>query len=198
MDDVGAVSQRTSRAPLKRKPRKLDSEKVLTLARAGMSDGDIAKHQGVQRTTVWRFLEAHRAEISSINIYKSHRADLLAGLQGDCLDLQKRIVASIDDGVLAALKPSEKTGLLMALNATHGTIYDKERLERGQSTANVGLVAKIMAPALSAAFSGPQAVDNAQGQTPSLGVSPSAEPSHPVSSENSGQEEAGVRGEASS
>jgi len=182
---VKEAPQRTARAASTSRYRKLDPEKALTLAKAGMSDADIAKHQGVQRTTVWRFLQEHRNELTNLNIYKSHRADLLAGLQGDCLSLQKRILATFDDGVLAALKPSEKTGLLMALNATHGTTFDKERLERGESTSNVSMIAKIMAPAMDAAFSGTQAVDKTHSQTPSLGVSPSAEqePSDSISQE---------------
>ena len=147
-DDLPS-SGTTTAPPSKRKrtARKLDDEKVLALARAGVPAVDIAKHQGVERTTVWRFLQQHKDDLKSVDIYKANRADMLACLQGETLSLQKRIIASFDDGVLSALKPTEKTGLLMALNATHGTTFDKERLERGQSTQNVSLIGKMMGEA---------------------------------------------------
>jgi hypothetical protein len=110
----------------------------------------------VQRTTVWRFLQQHKESISRVEIFKANRADLLAGLQGDAMDLQKRIIATFDDGMLSALKPGEKTGLLMALNATSGTTFDKERLERGQSTQNVSLISKMMGSALDSAHKTPE------------------------------------------
>jgi hypothetical protein len=150
----------------RRSARKLDDQKVLALARAGVPAVDIAKHQGVQRTTVWRFLQQHKESISRVEIFKANRADLLADLQGDAMDLQKRIIATFDDGMLSALKPGEKTGLLMALNATHGTTFDKERLERGQSTQNVSLIGKMMGSALDSAHKVPEPTPN---EAPKLG-----------------------------
>ena len=37
---------------------------------------------------------------------------------------------------------------MMSLNAVSGTIYDKERLELGKSTQNVGLIARMMGDSL--------------------------------------------------
>jgi hypothetical protein len=65
------------------------------------------------------------------------------------LDTQERIVDSLkDNGVLVALTPHQKTGLLSVLSAQMGTAYDKERLERGQSTQNVSLVGRMMESAM--------------------------------------------------
>jgi len=128
-------------------PRKLDRKKTLALAAAGMSQADIAKHQGVAQTTVYRFLQSQGAHCHSREIYKKHRAEVFADLQAKALDVQARILESLDDGVLSAAKPSEKSMLLNAINNTFGTIYDKERLENGQSTQNHSLVHRMMGSA---------------------------------------------------
>ena len=141
-------------------PRKLDPGTVERLAAAGLGPVDIAKHQGVDRVTVWRYLHDHKLETKHIETFKAYRADLLAGLQSDSLSLQKRILATFDDGILSVLKPGEKTGLLMALNATSGTTFDKERLERGQSTQNVSLISKMMGSALDSAHKVPEPTPN--------------------------------------
>lgn len=140
----GMTSKRSYPANRKRTYRKVDPDAVKRLAAAGLGPVDIAKHQGVSRVTAWRFLEQHKLEQKNIDTFKAHRADLLAGLQSDALSLQKRILSTFDDGVLSVLKPGEKTGLLMALNATHGTTFDKERLERGESTQNISTISRMI------------------------------------------------------
>lgn len=135
---------------IKRSKRKLDEAKVLRLAQLGLTTAEIATQQRLNPSTVWRFLESVKANGQQIDTFKGQRADVFAGLSLEALDVQSRIIRTLDDGVLSALRPSEKTGLLMALNAVNGTIYDKERLERGQSTENHSVMHKI----LGAAFDG--------------------------------------------
>ena len=137
-------AKRSYPANRKQTYRKVDPAVVKRLAAAGLGAADIAKHQGVAHVTAWRFLQQHKLEQKNIDTFKANRADLLAGLQGDALALQKRILATFDDGVLGVMKPSEKTGLLMALNATHGTTFDKERLERGESTQNISTISRMI------------------------------------------------------
>lgn len=133
-----------------RKPRtarKLDRKKVVDLYKKGLSTEEIAKHQGVAPSTVWRFLQQTKPEQQALESFKANRADVLARLQAKSLSAQERILDTLDDGVVAALTPSQKSGLLMSLNAQSGTVFDKERLERGQSTSNVSLVGKMMGEA---------------------------------------------------
>jgi len=159
--------------------RKLNEKRVLQLAEQGFSTYEIAKTQGVNQSSVHRFLTQYQVEKKQTEAYKVDRANLLSYTGSKFHSLVTRIADELqrdaDNGVLAALTPENKGKLARDLSVVQGVIFDKERLENNLSTANVGLVAKIMAPALSAAFSGPQAVDNAQGQTPSLGVSPPIE-----------------------
>lgn len=146
-----SATARKPPAVTKSKSLKLDDEKVLAMAKAGVSIQDIAQHQGVADTTVWRFLKAHQGELQAIDIYKAHRADLYAGVQLKALDVQERILSTLTDGVLLAAKPTEKAMILNAVNNVFGTIFDKERLERGQSTANVSLIGKMMGGAFESA-----------------------------------------------
>lgn len=121
------------------------------MARLGLNQNEIAKAQGVNPSTIWRFLSKLKLNKSSVDTFRANRADIFAELQGDAIDLQKRVIASFDDGILSALKPSEKTGLMMSLNAVTGTIYDKERLETGKSTQNVSSLTRILGSAFDGA-----------------------------------------------
>jgi IS30 family transposase len=137
-----ADTQRTQRTA-----RKLDRAKVLELAEQGLSTPDIAKHQGVAPSTVFRFLQQTEPERQAVEAFKKERGDVFSRLSAKSLDLQEKIVDTFDDALIAALTPSQKSGLLMTLNVQAGTLYDKERLERGQSTANLSVLGKIVTAA---------------------------------------------------
>src|SRR5215472_19296463 len=109
-----------------RKARKLDRPKVLELAQQGMSTGDISKHQRVAPSTIFRFLHQTEPERQALEHFKKNRADVLARIQAKSLDVQERIIDSLKDPVIDALTPSQKTGMLTALNVVHGTTFDKE------------------------------------------------------------------------
>ena len=57
------------------------------------------------------------------NDYKSHRADIFAGIQ-------HKILASVSDDDIKKASLFQKAGVV-------GLLYDKERLERDMSTANI-------------------------------------------------------------
>lgn len=158
------------------KARKIDQEKAIELHARGLTGTEIAKIQGVVPSTIQRFLASVSRETVHIEAFKSGRADILASLQAKSLDLQQRIVDSMTDGDLAALTPSQKGGMLTSLNIMHGTLYDKERLERGQSTANVSLIAKMMGSALKDAGKSPAPVEGAGQSTP---AEPASSPDAP-------------------
>ncbi len=142
----------TSEAVADRKARKLDTKQAEKLYAAGHSMPDIAYKLDVNVSTVWRYLESLKREKREIDEFKANRADAFADLQAKSIELQRRIIESFTDGVLVALTPSQKSGLLGSLNAVAGTIYDKERLERGQSTENVSLLTKVLGSAQDKVF----------------------------------------------
>lgn len=127
-----------------RTARRLDRAKTVELADQGMSTADIAQHQGVAPSTVFRFLQQTKPERQALEAFKKDRGDVFARLAAKSLNVQEAIVDSLDDAVVAALKPHEKGSLLHALNIQAGTLYDKERLERGQSTQNLSILGKFL------------------------------------------------------
>ena len=127
-----------------RNARKLDRAKVLALAEQGLSTPDIAKHQGVAPSTVFRFLQQTMPERQALEAFKNERGDVFARLSAKSLDLQEKIVDTFDDGIIGTLTPSQKSSLLMTLNVQAGTLFDKERPQRGQATENIGIMGKLI------------------------------------------------------
>lgn len=128
--------------------RRLDRAKVLTLAKQGLSNSVIAKLQGCNPSTVWRYLQASGEETRALEAFKAGRGDAFATIQGKGLDVQHKLLDSLTDDVLDALSPHQKASLLVTLSTVVGVAYDKERLERGKSTQNIGLIARMMGESL--------------------------------------------------
>lgn len=129
---------------------KLPKAKVKQMAQSGLSTYQIAKVVGVNQSTIHRFLEKIKPETQAVSAFRSNRAEVLATLQAKNLTVQEKLLERLDeDGLLAALTPTQISGLMFALNTQHGTLYDKERLETGQSTQNHSIVAKMLSSAVS-------------------------------------------------
>ncbi len=134
---------------IQRKARKLDRRKAIELHAKGLSTQEIAQHQGVAPSTVWRFLERTKPEQQALERFKSVRADEMANLQGKAVQVQHlaldRMRAELsDDAIANALSPSQKAGYLNAATIAGGTAFDKERLERGESTQNISTLSRMI------------------------------------------------------
>lgn len=179
------MSEAVAARPAKRRPhnRQLNPTKVLELAEKQVSTYDIAKHQGVNQSNVWRFLERHQIETQHTHTYKANRADLFARVSGMSVGVIEQVVLKIqediDNGVLDALTPVQKSAIARDLNIVAGTIYDKERLERGQSTQNISLIGKMMGSALDQSFEKSSSCESSD--TPKQGVLPEQQASPAVS-----------------
>lgn len=140
-----------------RSPRKLDRKKAVELAEQGLSTADIAQHQKVAPSTIYRFLRQSMPEREALEHFKAGRANVFASLSLKSLELQEKIVETFDDRIISALTPSQKSGLLMTLNVQAGTLFDKERLERGKSTNNISILGKLIMDAESGLGVSPKA-----------------------------------------
>lgn len=130
---------------IQRSSRKIDPTKVKELADIGISTSDIAKHQGVNPSTVTRFLQKIKPERQALAQFKEQRADVFALLHSKNVGIQDRILDSMDDDAfINALKGEQKSRVLRDLTVAAGIGYDKERLERGQSTQNAAFWTKII------------------------------------------------------
>jgi hypothetical protein len=131
-----------------RKPRKLDPVKTLELAESGLSITDIAQHQNVNPSTVWRFLDKNSQEHKALAIFKDKRADFLHHHQMSV----SRLKLLIEDGllseegrtVLKAMDPDKKVRIYRDLTVASGIDYDKSRLEEGKTTSNDGHAVDII------------------------------------------------------
>jgi len=128
----------------KRSARRLDRKKAVELADRGMTNPEIAKIQGVASSTVYRFLSQSKPERQALELFKKERGDVFARLAAKSLDLQERIMDTLDHQVLAALKPSEKGSLIHTLGVSAAILFDKERLQTGKTTANVGILGRLI------------------------------------------------------
>jgi predicted DNA-binding protein YlxM (UPF0122 family) len=107
------------------KPRgKIDLEKALKLRLVNNNTlQEIADVFGVSRQSIHEALQPYVGN-SEINLktWKDNRADILAVHQS-------RVLSSLTDSDLEKASARDKA-------IVFGTLYDKERLERGQSTSN--------------------------------------------------------------
>jgi hypothetical protein len=98
-------------------------QQLLELRAKGLSFNDIAKIVGCNKSNVHNRLKEYKEELEQLDSFKDNRADYFAITQAKLLN-------SIDESDIKRMAPASRiTGAAI--------LYDKERLERGKSTANV-------------------------------------------------------------
>jgi len=100
-------------------------ETMLAMAQEGLKPIEIAERLGVARQTVSIRLRNFAKRITRLEEFKLHKADVMA-------EIQMEILHSINASDI-------KKAPLQIKAMTYGIFYDKERLERGQSTSNVSI-----------------------------------------------------------
>jgi predicted transcriptional regulator len=104
-------------------------ETMLELRDKNLNHGQIATLLGCDRSNVSRRLAKYKPTLEKIDRYKKNRADIYAHMQTELLA-----------GVTSdKIKDSSATQLITGA----AILYDKERLERGQSTANMSVASLI-------------------------------------------------------
>lgn len=145
--------------------RKLNRSKVLDLHKKGLSTVEIAQHQGVAPSTVWRFLERSKPQQQALERFKENRANELANMHGKAIEVQSLVLDHMkkdldNDGVANALTPTAKTQYLNAATMAGGVSFDKERLERGESTSNISIIARMVDRAVGDMYRKPKTLPN--------------------------------------
>lgn len=105
------------------KPDTLTINRRIKMRKGGMTLQEIADTEGVTRQTIHEQLQKYIPNANALETYKKHRADILAAKQIELLQS------------LTADKIKEASALQLITGM--GILTDKERLERGQSTANL-------------------------------------------------------------
>ena len=116
---------------------KVDGKECKILHDAGHSMSDIAKMKNVDKSTVCRsiqkYFSIHRDLDEQLEFYQKNKAEVFDAFQ---LKTLQKITNKLD-------QPTESIPL-KEMSMFLGTIYDKGRLERDQSTENVaGIVSHI-------------------------------------------------------
>jgi hypothetical protein len=102
--------------------RQVDWNKIAAYRRMGLSLQDIGDLVGISKEGVKQALKKMEIEKGEVDHFKEHRADILALFQ-------KRILFSLTDEDIERIPPGSRM-------TAFGILYDKERIERGQSTSN--------------------------------------------------------------
>lgn len=106
---------------------KIDLQKAIELRLKGLSYEDIGKHFKASKQAVQERLAPYvGGQDVDLGEFKKNRADLLAWKQAQTL-------AALTTEDIEKANPRDKAIIF-------GTLYDKERLERGQSTTNAAVV----------------------------------------------------------
>lgn len=132
----------------------------------GKTTRELGEQYGVSHTTITRWLDQTDQAKHTVERFKQNRADILARIQSKSLVLQEQIVDELlKDGLANAYTPQQKQQLMFTLNTIHGTLFDKERLERGQSTANISTLSRLIDQSITTAHQRhrrtPQHIDSA-------------------------------------
>ena len=126
-----------TKTPQKLRPRTARANKIIELKQSNpaITVREIAKLTNCDHSNVVRVLQRYGIVAQQVNEFKNHRAEVLAGLQ-------HRILQSITS---ADIKKTPVGSRILAVSQ----LFDKERLERGQSTANVAYDAHTISASVS-------------------------------------------------
>jgi hypothetical protein len=115
-----------TKLPKLKSNEKIDLDKAIELRCRGMSYTDIAKYFNCTKSAVSQRLTPLLGDLDiSLETFKKHRADIMAGKGAELLN-------SLTPDEIKKIPPGSRlTG--------YGILYDKERLERGESTSNIDI-----------------------------------------------------------
>ena len=113
-------------APSKYAPKYTSLQKIIELRDKGLSQSQIAKLVGCSREAICQRLQRNDLQMGPVKEFVSKRAEYLAQMQWRLLD-------SITDTEIQKMAPDKRIW-------SFGVIYDKERLETGQSTGNIAVI----------------------------------------------------------
>ena len=121
-----------------------DEKKVVikSLIDVGKSYREVQEIIPVSIGYITRIVKEFESNRELIEWYKTNKADILSKAQLDSTALQEAIRHSITEDDIKKWTPDQKARWHQALTIEHGTKFDKERLQRDESTENVSVIYK--------------------------------------------------------
>jgi hypothetical protein len=116
--------------------RKIDLHQAVEDRLQGKSMTQIAQEQGVSKSAVSALFKRFGVQRTDVQAFQESRPDLLDSLQSKSLRFINDVLDTMTVKEIRAFTASQKMDALRTGNIVFGTLYDKSRLERGQSTSN--------------------------------------------------------------
>ena len=132
-----------------RRKRKIsipDEKKIVikSLVDTDMPYGMIKDVMGVSKGTIANVVKEFEESKPLIDFYHKNKLEILRKSQVENLTLQGAIKNSLSQDDIEKWTADQKQRWFSALGVDFGIKYDKERIESGQSTQNVGVVVKAI------------------------------------------------------
>jgi hypothetical protein len=125
------------------KVQPVDRAKVIQLYEQGNTKVDIAKIVGCTEGNVRRILKDSHEFRAQIKQFRENRADLLSDLQERSIQALAKLVDWFVEQDMDSISDAQKPKYIQAITNLMGVMYDKERLETGQSTSNVEQILRV-------------------------------------------------------
>lgn len=136
LSGAGRKQTKLKRRKYKDRNGKINKKKVEELCLQGMSNADIAIHQGVNHSTIWRFVQSLDKEKQELKKYDEMKADALTKNHGLSVERTEYMLSSMSDQSIDAMSESEKKEWFKAMKIGQGIDNQNIRLEKGKSTVN--------------------------------------------------------------
>ena len=131
VDKIRSPNRKPRTRGIEPKTRKIDLPKALELRQKGLTEQEIADLFHCTKQAVSKALKPYADLFNGeIEVFKKNRADLFASTQRELLE-------SFDPSDIKKMNVKDR---VIAL----GIMYDKERLERGQSTSNLSIMTRAV------------------------------------------------------
>jgi len=101
-------------------------KRIVNQLALGAKPSQVAKSVNVSRQAISQILKRYGIERNLVESFKENRADIFAGIQ-------ETVAHSLTEADIKDASLRDRTVLL-------GVLFDKERLERGQSTQNIATI----------------------------------------------------------
>jgi len=125
----------TRKPPKLRKARKIDRDEVLKLAGQGMSKTDIAKHQGVTVSCIWKFLDKVSPEYEILQRFKDNSADIHTYDRYKTREQRMRVLQAMEETSDDKIKEIDFSGLTRVQKELKVT---ESKIEEDEITAREG------------------------------------------------------------
>lgn len=114
----------------KHRQKGTDPARVAELLSKGLSHAQAAKICGVSRQAVDSLAKRHGLDPEAVAHFRKHKGAIMDAMQA-------RLIGSITDTDIAKMAPRDRV-------LAFGVLFDKSRLEKGESTSNISLFSRAV------------------------------------------------------